>query len=106
MGNTGSGKTERLKQLIRQFIGKGIPFCLIDPHPDLAESVLSYLINIGYFAKFTDKQTGKFPERVLKKLVYVDFGIKDSKNRTSHFIPYNILKQLLQLVILLKTWWK
>ena len=67
MGNTGSGKTELLKQLIGQFIGKGIPFCLLDPHSDLTVSVLSYLINIGYFAKFTDKQTGKLSERVLKK---------------------------------------
>src|SRR3954447_25783540 len=31
MGNTGSGKTELLKQLIRQFIKKGIPFASLTP---------------------------------------------------------------------------
>src|SRR4051812_39864930 len=93
MGNTGSGKTELLKQLIRQFIAKGIPFCLIDPHSDLAESVLSYLWQAGFFATYTDTQTGALSPAVLKKLVYVDFGMKDSQNRSSHFIPYNILKQ-------------
>ena len=93
MGNTGSGKTELLKQLIRQFIGKGIPFCLIDPHSDLAESVLSYLMQAGFFQQYTNRNTGELSDKVLKKLVYVDFGIKDSENRSSHFIPYNILKQ-------------
>src|SRR5215210_912201 len=65
MGNTGSGKTELLKQLIRQFIAKGIPFCLIDPHSDLAESVLSYLISIGYFEPFKDRKTGELTDKVL-----------------------------------------
>ena len=93
MGNTGSGKTELLKQLIRQFIAKGIPFCLIDPHSDLAESVLSYLMQAGFFEQYTDPKTGELSDKVLKKLVYVDFGIKDNQNRSSHFIPFNILKQ-------------
>jgi hypothetical protein len=93
MGNTGSGKTELLKQLIRQFIAKGIPFCLIDPHSDLAESVLSYLIDIGYFHTYYDKKTGVLSDKVLRKLLYIDFGIKDAENRSSHFLPYNILSQ-------------
>src|ERR671938_452301 len=50
------------KQVIRQFIGKGIPFCLIDPHSDLAESVLSYLITSGYFEKFCNKNTGELSD--------------------------------------------
>ena len=56
-------------------------------------SLLSYLWNIGYFDEYKDKKTGELTDGVLKKLVYVDFGIKDRENRSSHFIPYNILKQ-------------
>ena len=73
MGNTGSGKSELLKQLIRQFVQKDIPFCLIDPHSDLAESMLSYLLESGYFER---PDVAKNP---MKKLLYIDFGIKDAR---------------------------
>ena len=73
MGNTGSGKSELLKQLVRQFIARDIPFCLIDPHSDLAESMLSYLLESGYFER---PDVAKNP---MKKLLYIDFGIKDAR---------------------------
>ena len=73
MGNTGSGKSELLKQLIRQFVQKDIPFCLIDPHSDLAGNMLSYLLESGYFER---PDVAKNP---MKKLLYIDFGIKDAR---------------------------
>lgn len=39
LGQTGTGKTTLLAQMIRQDIERGEGFCLIDPHGDLAEAV-------------------------------------------------------------------
>ncbi len=39
LGQTGTGKSTLLHQLMRQDLGQGHGFCLIDPHGDLAEQI-------------------------------------------------------------------
>jgi len=43
IGQTGTGKSVLLQEMIRQDIEAGRGVCLIDPHGDLAERVLSYV---------------------------------------------------------------
>lgn len=44
VGQTGTGKSTLLLQLLKRDLEAGRGFCLIDPHGDLAESVRSYII--------------------------------------------------------------
>src|SRR5262249_56589911 len=50
LGKTGSGKSYFLAGLFLQLVAAGLPATLIDPHGDLAELVLSHLIQRGFFA--------------------------------------------------------
>lgn len=43
IGQTGTGKTEFLKNLIHQDIADGQGLCVIDPHGDMAESILGLI---------------------------------------------------------------
>ena len=43
IGQTGTGKSVLLQEMVRQDIEQGKGVCLIDPHGDLAEKVLSYV---------------------------------------------------------------
>jgi DNA helicase HerA-like ATPase len=62
IGTTGKGKSKLLEHMIYQdaIFGRGI--CLIDPHGNLADDVLSYLGNSGFF---------KIPGN-LERLVYIN----------------------------------
>lgn len=42
-GGIGRGKSKLLEHLLRQLMNLGRPFCLIDPHGDLAEDLLAYI---------------------------------------------------------------
>jgi len=67
IGTTGKGKSKLLEHMIYQdaIFGRGIT--LIDPHGNLADDVLSYLGNSGFF---------KIPEN-LKRLVYINPSRQD-----------------------------
>jgi hypothetical protein len=43
IGQTGTGKSSLLQEMVRQDIEAGKGVCLIDPHGDLAEKVLTYI---------------------------------------------------------------
>lgn len=43
VGRTGSGKTSLLLSVLSQLLKEGEGLCLIDPHGDLAESLLDYV---------------------------------------------------------------
>lgn len=49
LGQTGTGKSTLLLNMIKQDIDAGRGFCLIDPHGDLAEVVAAYMGNRGIY---------------------------------------------------------
>lgn len=62
IGTTGKGKSKLLEHMIYQDAIFSRGMALIDPHGNLADDVLSYLGNSGFF---------KIPEN-LKRLVYIN----------------------------------
>ena len=72
-GTTGTGKSRLLQSLVLQHINKGNGVCLLDPHGDLAEGCLSYLVNEGFF---------RHPD-AYEKLVYIEF-------RQGSHVPFNV----------------
>ena len=83
IGTTGAGKSNFLANYFVSLLKQGIPASLIDPHSDLAVDCLHHLMDEGFF----DTPEGR------EKILYIDFGVKDSQNRPSHFLPFNVLKQ-------------
>lgn len=69
MGKSGTGKSTLLKNMAFSDIERGNGLCVIDPHGDIAESIV-----------------GQIPEDRMEDLVY--FNPKDSKNA----IAFNLLK--------------
>jgi type IV secretory pathway TraG/TraD family ATPase VirD4 len=49
IGQTGTGKSTLLLNMIKQDIDAGRGFCLIDPHGDLAEAVAAYMSSKGIY---------------------------------------------------------
>src|SRR5947209_15585751 len=49
MGTSGSGKSMACAGYIAEIFGQGEAFCLLDPHGDLAKTVLSLFAATGYF---------------------------------------------------------
>src|SRR3954469_10105418 len=80
LGKTGSGKSYFLAGLFLSMHEAGMPVTLIDPHGDLAEMVLSHLIQRG---AFQDPQT-------YDKLVYLDI---QAAAATGRYLPFNYLEQ-------------
>src|SRR3982751_273707 len=80
LGKTGSGKSYFLAGLFLAFHDAGMPVTLIDPHGDLAEMVLSHLIQRGTFQD---------PE-AYDKLVYLDIPAAAT---TGRYLPFNYLEQ-------------
>jgi hypothetical protein len=80
LGKTGSGKSYFLAGLFLSMQKAGIPATLIDPHGDLAELVLSHLIQQGTF---------KNP-KAYDRLVYLDLPAAASTDR---YLPFNYLQQ-------------
>src|SRR3954464_3500923 len=80
LGKTGSGKSYFLAGLFLSMHKAGMPATLIDPHGDLAELVLSHLVQQGTF---------KDPE-AYDKLVYLDIPAAAA---TGRYLPFNYLEQ-------------
>src|SRR3954464_2498726 len=80
LGKTGSGKSYFLAGLFLSMQRAGMPATLIDPHGDLAELVLSHLIQQGTF-----KDPASYD-----RLVYLDLPAAASTNR---YLPFNYLQQ-------------
>src|SRR3954453_2991378 len=80
LGKTGSGKSYFLAGLFLAMYEAGMPATLIDPHGDLAELVLTQLIQRGEFAH----------RAAYDKLVYLDLP---AAARAGRFLPFNYLKQ-------------
>src|SRR4051795_7341771 len=80
LGKTGSGKSYFLAGLFLSMHEAGMPATLIDPHGDLAEMVLTHLVQQG---EFRDPQA-------YDKLVYLDIPAAAS---TGRYLPFNYLDQ-------------
>src|SRR5215210_6859240 len=80
LGKTGSGKSYFLAGLFLAMYEAGMPATLIDPHGDLAQLVLTHLIQRGEFAH----------RAAYDRLVYLDLP---AAARAGRFLPFNYLKQ-------------
>jgi hypothetical protein len=80
LGKTGSGKSYFLAGLFLAMYEAGMPATLIDPHGDLAELVLTHLIQRGEFAR----------RAAYDRRVYLDLP---AAARAGRFLPFNYLKQ-------------
>lgn len=58
IGQTGTGKSTLLLNMIKQDIDAGRGFCLIDPHGDLAEAVAAYMGSKGIYWQPFDSDCG------------------------------------------------
>ena len=77
LGLTGQGKSTAIAGYALQLFEQGIPFCLVDPHADLADDLLRLFADRGHFPHLE-------PHRAIR---YVDFS------RTDRFLPFNMLDQ-------------
>src|SRR3954449_12033482 len=80
LGKTGSGKSYFLAGLFLAMYEAGMPATLIDPHGDLAELVLTHLIQRGEFAH----------RATYDRLIYLDLP---AAARAGRYLPFNYLKQ-------------
>jgi len=80
LGKTGSGKSYFLAGLFLAMYEAGMPATLIDPHGDLAELVLTHLV-----------QRGEFSHRAAyDRLLYLDLP---AAARAGRYLPFNYLRQ-------------
>jgi hypothetical protein len=80
IGASGSGKSRFLAALYLSLLRAGLPAMLIDPHGDLAQLVLAYLVAAGVY------RTAAGFERVL----YLDLP---AAARAGRYLPLNVLRQ-------------
>jgi hypothetical protein len=80
LGKTGSGKSYFLAGLFLAMHDAGMPATLIDPHGDLAELVLTHLVQRGEFAH----------RSAYERLLYLDLP---AAARVGRYLPFNYLKQ-------------
>src|SRR5215212_5147425 len=80
LGKTGSGKSYFLAGLFLAMYEAGMPATLIDPHGDLAELVLTHLIQRGEFAH----------RAAYERLLYLDLP---AAARAGRYLPFNYLRQ-------------
>ena len=80
LGKTGSGKSYFLAGLFLAMYEAGMPATLIDPHGDLAELVLTHLVQRGEFAH----------RAAYERLLYLDLP---AAARAGRYLPFNYLKQ-------------
>src|SRR5687767_14953466 len=80
LGKTGSGKSYFLAGLFLSMHEAGMPATLIDPHGDLAELVLSHLVQRG---TFTDPAA-------YDRLLYLDIP---AAARAGRYLPFNYMRQ-------------
>src|SRR5215218_6450783 len=80
LGKTGSGKSYFLAGLFLAMYEAGMPATLIDPHGDLAELVLTHLVQRGEFAH----------RSAYERLLYLDLP---AAARVGRYLPFNYLRQ-------------
>jgi hypothetical protein len=80
LGKTGSGKSYFLAGLFLSLHKAGMPVTLVDPHGDLAELVLSLLVQDGLYK---DREA-------FERLVYLDLPEADARGLA---LPFNFLSQ-------------
>src|SRR5829696_2689951 len=80
LGKTGSGKSYFLAGLFLAMYEAGMPATLLDPHGDLAELVLTHLIQRGEFAH----------RSAYDRLLYLDLP---AAARAGRYLPFNYLSQ-------------
>jgi hypothetical protein len=80
LGKTGSGKSYFFAGLFLAMHEAGMPATLIDPHGDLAELVLTHLVQRGEFAR----------RSAYERLLYLDLP---AAARSGRYLPFNYLKQ-------------
>src|SRR5687768_14363911 len=80
LGKTGSGKSYFLAGLFLSMYEAGMPATLIDPHGDLAELVLTHLVQRGELAH----------RAAYERLLYLDLP---AAARAGRYLPFNYLKQ-------------
>jgi hypothetical protein len=80
LGKTGSGKSYFLAGLFLAMCDAGMPVTLIDPHGDLAELVLTHLVQRGEFAH----------RSAYERLLYLDLP---AAARAGRYLPFNYLRQ-------------
>jgi hypothetical protein len=80
LGKTGSGKSYFLAGLFLSMYETGMPATLIDPHGDLAELVLTHLVQRGEFAH----------RSAYERLLYLDLP---AAARAGRYLPFNYLRQ-------------
>src|SRR5215211_4919857 len=80
LGKTGSGKSYFLAGLFLAMYDAGMPATLIDPHGDLAELVLTHLVQRGEFAH----------RSAYERLLYLDLP---AAARAGRYLPFNCLRQ-------------
>lgn len=77
LGLSGFGKSSLLQSLFVQLHNQRIGVALIDPHGDLAQDILRFLLTTGYFTS----------ANAYDRLWYIDF------TRPDRFPAFNVLKQ-------------
>src|SRR3954469_25996614 len=80
LGKTGSGKSYFLAGLFLSMHEAGMPVTLIDPHGDLAELVLTHLVQRGVYAR----------RSAYERLLYLDLP---AAARAGRYLPFNYLRQ-------------
>ena len=80
LGKTGSGKSYFLAGLFLSLHKAGMPVTLVDPHGDLAELVLSLLVQEGLYEDKT----------AYERLIYLDLPEADTRKL---YLPFNFLSQ-------------
>src|SRR4051794_33990630 len=80
LGKTGSGKSYFLAGLFLSMHEAGMPVTLIDPHGDLAELVLTHLVQRGVYAH----------RSAYEHLLYLDLP---AAARAGRYLPFNYLRQ-------------
>src|SRR3954465_3798418 len=80
LGKTGSGKSYFLAGLFLAMHEAGMPVTLIDPHGDLAELVLTHLVQRGDYAH----------RAAYERLLYLDLP---AAARAGLYLPFNYLRQ-------------
>lgn len=84
LATSGSGKSFWVATLILQLLNLGVGLCLVDPHGDLCDTILTALADLGFFAD----------PRAYERLWYLDFS------RTDRFVAWNVLDQPFELHIM------
>ncbi|MBD0341875.1 MAG: hypothetical protein ICV61_13640, partial [Microcoleus sp. Co-bin12] len=83
MGKTRTGKSKLLADMAGQLLLQGQSVAVIDPHRDLGSEILIILEQNGYFKR----------KDAFERFWYIDFGAKDERRSATHFVPFNILNQ-------------